>query len=103
MQSIYQKLNAEIDSLSTKVYQMISKHESEFVLAYQNHMLHIRHELELLKRRADEQEQEIRGNERISYLEKQTAMFRSEALGLYDRLTEATQQADIFRASNKDL
>ena len=37
------------------------------------------------------------------YLEKQIILFREEALKLYDRLEEKTQEAEIYKIKTKDL
>lgn len=42
-------------------------------------------------------------NDRVNYLEKQVKLFREEALRLYDRLEEKTQEAEIFKLKSKEL
>ena len=42
-------------------------------------------------------------NDRIQYLEKQMIIFREEALKLYDKIDEKTQENDILKARVKAL
>ena len=96
-------LNQEIAALNDKVEKVMDRHEGEFLLAYQNHIRRIKYELEEIKSKSDEQETELKKNDRVHYLEKQITLFREEALKLYDRLEEKTQEAEIYRLKAKDL
>ena len=42
-------------------------------------------------------------NDRIQYLEKQMIIFREEALKLYDKIDEKTQENDVLKARVKAL
>jgi len=53
------------------------------VLAYQSHARKIKADLEALRKKTDEQEKELKDNNRAIMLEKQTIVFRDEALKLY--------------------
>ena len=81
----------------------MDRHEGEFLLAYQNHIRKIKQELAEIRKRTDEQENEMKKNDRVHYLEKQITLFREEALKLYDRLEQKTQEAEIYKIKCKDL
>ena len=65
---------------------LIEQHEGEFVHAYQNHVKKIKIDLEALKSRSEEQDKELKNNNKVVFLEKQAMLFRDESLKLYERL-----------------
>jgi hypothetical protein len=42
-------------------------------------------------------------NDRIQYLEKEMIIFREEALKLYDKIDEKTQENDFLKAKIKEM
>lgn len=66
-------------------------------------MNRIKGDLKELKFKTDEQEKKITDNDRAYYLERQLIVFREEALKLYDRLDQKTQEAELYQMKVKDL
>lgn len=97
MLETYNKLNRTIDELEVHIEDAIKKHEAEFLFAYRNHMKKIKKELAELRRRSDDQEKEFSSNDRIVHLEKQIAIFREEALKLYDKVDLKTRENDELK------
>lgn len=93
----YTKLNKTIDDLEIHIEDAIKKHEAEFLFAYRNHMKKIKKELAELRRRSDDQEKEFSSNDKIVYLEKQIALFREEALKLYDKVDQKSRENDELK------
>lgn len=56
-----------------------------------------------MKEKSDEQEKKMMSNDRAVFLEKQLILFREEALRLYDKLEEKTQESEMNKSRIKDL
>jgi hypothetical protein len=72
--------------MDKKVEHVLKKHEAEFLCAYRNHIAKIKKELAEIKHKSEEQEKMFSANDRIQYLEKEMAIFRDEALRLYNKI-----------------
>lgn len=57
-----------IDDLEKKVEHIVKKNQSEFLMAYRNHMKKIKKELFEIKGKSEEQEKMFSSNDRIKYL-----------------------------------
>jgi hypothetical protein len=74
------QLQACVDSLASTVDRLLVNSESHFLYAYQKHLQQINKDLAQIRAKSLAQEQYYSANGRISYLEKEAAVFREEAL-----------------------
>ncbi|CDW80248.1 UNKNOWN [Stylonychia lemnae] len=100
---LHSEINEVIQNLDDKIDGIMIKHEKDFTAAYHGHMLKISKELEALKRKCNEQEFQLRKDERIQSLEKQLEWFRSEALSLSKLNKQCTREAESLRQKNEGL
>ena len=100
---VHQDLLRTIEVMDEKIDEVIKQHEAEFLLAYRNHIKTMKEELTSIKQRADEQERKMLSNDRAVFLEKQLILFREEALKLYDKLEEKTQECEHHKSQAREL
>ena len=100
---IHQDLLKTIEVMDEKIDEVIKQHEAEFLLAYRNHIKTMKEELTSIKQKADEQEKKMLSNDRAVFLEKQLILFREEALKLYDKLEEKTQECEHHKSQAREF
>jgi ABC-type molybdate transport system substrate-binding protein len=89
IQQHHNDLNKYIENIELRVHERVEKNEAEIIMAYKNHINLVKKDMEALKR--ESQAQASNSNsfvETIEYLEKKLAIFRDEALRLFEKLDE---------------
>ncbi|KAL4499123.1 hypothetical protein ABPG72_017025 [Tetrahymena utriculariae] len=98
----YSQLNNMVEFLEEKVDGVIERHEAEFLLAYKNHMIKIRKELQEMKNRMDEQDKKLKAGDKMDQLEKQLSWFREESLKLYEKLGQKDKSITDYKHTISD-
>ncbi|KAL4449906.1 hypothetical protein ABPG74_015025 [Tetrahymena malaccensis] len=98
----YSQLNNMVEFLEEKVDGVIERHEAEFLLAYKNHMIKIRKELQEMKNRMDEQDKKLKAGDKMDQLEKQLSWFREESLKLYEKLGQKDKNITDYKHTIQD-
>ena len=90
---LHKELDDMVEEIGTRVATIIDRSESEFVIAYRNHMKKIRVELEDMRARLQLHQSET-SVQKVSILEKQLRLFREESLKMYDKLENKNKLCD---------
>lgn len=71
-----------VENLDFKIGDVIARQEMDFLASYQAHMRKIAQELEVYKRKTNENEFLIRKDDKVLKLQNQVDWFRKEAMDL---------------------
>lgn len=83
-----------ITDYDTKLLNVISRHEDDFLGAYKTHMSKVEKQLQMLKDKAKEQEDKLNNDERIVKMEKQLGWYKGEFESLLKLKDKNSNQND---------
>jgi hypothetical protein len=99
---LYSQINTCITVTSTqdldsKVGNVLSKHEADFLNVYKGHMYNIQKEMRILKEKVSEEELKRKRDEELKSLEKERDWFRNEALRLDKLCKQHKRNLEIWK------
>ena len=89
---LMQQLSDLTEQFSAVVDSRLQESETDFLLAFQTHMVTVRGDLAALRRRADSSEAEERRDERVGVLKREVDWFKSECVRLNDTVKTKTRE-----------
>ncbi|KAM3134605.1 hypothetical protein pb186bvf_013247 [Paramecium bursaria] len=103
LQELFSQLIQFTDGLQDKINQIKEKNQVEFIVAYNNHMIKIKRDLQELKQKSEDQERVLQQNEKALENEKKLAWFREESIQLYMKLEQKNKENAELRFKIQEL
>jgi hypothetical protein len=88
----FNKLQDEVSNVGSKLSDIMSQQEEEFLLAFQQHCFTVQNDLRDLKREWEEKEAALTNNDRIKKIEIERDWYKNEALRLDIQLQQNSEK-----------